>query len=159
MSIIAIDPGTSNTGIVHMDEARIIDAETFSFKEPVKADQLKLMQRAHDIAVLIYDWMAPREHDHVVIEGFVTFHGRQSGYTYQTPYLCGFIHAALAGEHFVIQTSRQVLNSHTRGNVAAYKRAMEQGRDVWGDCSMLTNDHLRSAAAHGIYHYIHRGEI
>lgn len=158
MSIIAIDPGTTNTGIVWMDEVRILDAETFRYKEPVKADQFLLMERAHEIAVRIYDWMSPRDHDYTIIEGFVTFHGRQSGYTYQTPYLCGYIHAALAGEHFVIQTSRQVLNSHMRGNVAAYKRAMERGKDVWGDCSMLTNDHVRSAACHGIYHYVHREE-
>lgn len=156
MSIIAIDPGTSNTGLVYMDESRIIDAETIRYGEAVKADQLKLMRRAHEIAVAVYDWMAPRRHDYVIIEGFVTYHGRQSGYTFQTPYLCGYIHAALATEHFIIQTSRQVLNSHMKGNVAAYKKAMEQGRDVWGDCSMLTNDHVRSAAAHGIYHYIHK---
>ena len=156
MSIIAIDPGTTNTGIVHMDETRIIDAATLSYREPVKADQLRLMQRAHEITVAIYDWMAPRGHEAVVIEGFVTYHGRQSGYTFQTPYLCGYIHAALASEHFIIQTSRQALNGHTRGNVAAYKKAMEQGKDVWGDCSMLTNDHVRSAAAHGIYYYLHK---
>lgn len=156
MSIIAIDPGTSNTGLVYMDERRIIDAATLSYREPVKADQYALMLRAHEIAVAIYDWMAPRRHEAVVIEGFVTYHGRQSGYTFQTPYLCGYIHAALASEHFIIQTSRQVLNKHTRGNVAAYKEAMKQGKDVWGDCSMVGNDHERSAAAHGIYYYIHR---
>ena len=155
MSIIAIDPGTTNTGLVYMDEHRIIDATTIRFKQPIKADQFLLMQRAHRIAVAIYDWMAPRRHDYVIIEGFVNYHGRQSGYTFQTPYLCGYIHAAL-DEHFIIQTSRQVLNSRTKGNVAAYKAAMEQGRDVWGDCSKLTNDHERSAAAHGIYYYIHR---
>ena len=156
MRIVAIDPGTSNTGLVYMDETRILDAETLKYKEPVKADQFRLMQRAHDITVAIYDWMAPRKHGAVVIEGFVTFHGRQSGYTFQTPYLCGYIHAALATEHFVIQTARQVLNRHMRGNVAAYKAAMEQGRDVWGDCSKLTNDHVRSAACHGIYYFNHK---
>ena len=156
MAIVAIDPGTSNTGVVYMDEARIIDAMTISYKKPVKADQHLLMRRAFEITERIADWMAPRRHEAVVIEGFVTYHGRQSGYTFQTPYLCGFIHAALANEHFVIQTSRQVLNVHMRGNVAAYKRAMEQGTPVWGDCSALTNDHVRSAAAHGIYYYIHK---
>lgn len=156
MSIIAIDPGTKDTGLVYMDEARIIDAETIRYGEAVKADQDALLHRAHDITLRIADWIAARKHDAVVIEGFVTYHGRQSGYTFQTPYLCGYIHAALAMEYFVIQTSRQVLNPHTRGNVAAYKAAMEQGRDVWGDCSKLTNDHLRSAAAHGIYYYIHK---
>ena len=155
-AIVAIDPGTSNTGLVYMDETRIIDAETLRFTDPVKSDQHALMRRAYEITERIYDWMAPRRHDYVVIEGFVTYHGRQSGYTFQTPYLCGYIHAALATEHFIIQTSRQVLNSHMRGNVAAYKRAMEQGKDVWGDCSILTNDHVRSAAAHGIYYFIHK---
>lgn len=156
MSIIAIDPGTQNTGLVYMDEHRIIDADTIRYKLPVKADQMLLLQRAHEITARIAKWMAPRRHEAVVIEGFVTYHGRQSGYTFQTPYLCGYIHAALAEEYFIVQTSRQVLNKHMRGNVASYKAAMEQGRDVWGDCSMLTNDHVRSAAAHGIYYYIHK---
>ncbi len=156
MSIIAIDPGTSNTGLVFMDGKRIIDAETLHYRESVKSDNYMLLHRAHDITMRIADWIAPRKHDAIVIEGFVTYHGRQSGYTFQTPYLCGYIHAALAMEYFIIQTSRQVLNKHMKGNVAAYKTAMEQGRDVWGDCSKLTNDHLRSAACHGIYYYTHK---
>lgn len=158
MSIIAIDPGTQNTGLVYMDEQRIIDAETIHYKDSVKGDQVKLLQRAHEITTRIAEWMAPRNHDAVIIEGFINYSGRQGGYTFQTPYLCGYIHAALAGEYFIIQTSRQVLNTHTRGNVAAYKEAIAQGHDVWGDCSVLTNDHVRSAAAHGIYYYIHKGE-
>lgn len=158
MSIIAIDPGTSNTGLVYMDENRIIDAETLSYKEAVKGDQFLLMNRAHDISVRIFDWMAPRRHDYVIIEGFVTYHGRQSGYTFQTPYLCGYIHAALATEHFVIQTSRQVLNSHTRGSVVLEGETMAEAiaRSGWGNAGILGNEHVRSAALHGIYHYKQR---
>ena len=158
MSIVCIDPGTSNTGLVYMDRERIIDAHTIHYREAVKADQAMLMQRAHEITRAIHGWMADRPHLYAVIEGFVNFSRRQGGYTFQTPYLCGCIHTALACEHWVIQTSRQVLNPHMRGNVAAYKAAMERGEDVWGDCSMLTNDHVRSAACHGIYYYIHEKE-
>lgn len=159
MSIVAIDPGTSNTGLVWMDGESILDVLTirWSGSASIRDDQQKLLQRAHDITAIIAGWMEGKEREAVVIEGFLNYCKRQSGYTFQTPYLCGFIHAAL-NEHFIIQTSRQVLNPHTRGNVAAYKAAMEQGSCPWKGSELLTNDHLRSAACHGIYYYIHRGE-
>ena len=156
MAIIAIDPGTRNTGLVYMNELAILDAETIKFNDTVKNDQYALMVRSHEIVQRIYKWLQARPHDWTVIEGFVNYSKRQSGYTFQTPYLCGYIHAALATEHFIVQTSRQVLNPRTKGNVAAYRDAMERGEEVWGDCKLLTNDHTRSAACHGIYYYLRR---
>lgn len=154
MSIVAIDPGTSNTGAVYMDEHRIVCCKTIAYKSTVKSDQRALMERAGAIARQLGAWMADKPHECVVIEGFTSFGGaRQGAYTYQTPYLCGYLHAALAGERVVIQTSKQVLNQKTRGSVAHIKRAMERGEEVWPECRKLTNDHLRSAACHGIYYY------
>lgn len=160
MSIIAIDPGTSNTGLVHMDGKRIIDARTIHYDEPVKADQYRLMQRAHEIVIAIFDWMAPRKHDYVVIEGFVNYSKMQGGYTFQTPYLCGCIHTALASEHFIIQTSREVLNSHTRSSAVRKGETKAQAIERWGweNSAILKNEHVRSAALHGIYHYIHMND-
>lgn len=160
MSIIAIDPGTTNTGLVYMDGRRIIDAKTIHFYGAIKDDQRALMERAGEIADRLARWAYDKDYGAIVIEGFVGFTRRQSSYTFQTPYLCGYLHAAMRdwGRPIVIQTSRQVLNTHIKGNAAAYKSAIAEGRDVWGDCSMLRNDHVRSAAAHGIYYYLHKGE-
>ena len=158
MSIIAIDPGTSNTGLVFMDEHRIIDATTIHYDEAVKQDQYKIMFRAFDIVERIADWIAPRRHDYIVIEGFLNYSRMQGGYTFQTPYLCGCIHTALANEHFIIQTSREVLNSHTRKSAVRRGETKAQAieRAGWENSAILTNDHVRSAALHGIYHYNHK---
>ena len=41
MNIVAVDPGTSNTGIVYMNERRIICAKTLHYKSTVKAEDRK----------------------------------------------------------------------------------------------------------------------
>lgn len=153
MSVICVDPGTSNTGLVHMDEKRIIDACTLRFRDVIRADQDMLRERAAEISLMVRSWMAERPHDAVIIEGYVAYPGRQSAYTFHVPYLCGFLHADLSGENIVIQTSKQVLNPHTRGNVAHIREAMERGGVPYPGSKLCTNDHLRAAACHGIYYY------
>lgn len=152
MSIVAIDPGTTNTGLVYMDERRILCAKTIVHRRAVKGDQDELKDRAQRIAAQISEWIADKPHEAVIIEGYVTYPGKQNAYTFQTPYLCGYLHAALDGENIVIQTSDAVLNPRKRGNVAALKDAMAEGRNAYSGCSCCTNDHLRSAACHGIYY-------
>ena len=155
MAIVCIDPGTSNTGLVYMDERRVIDARTLHYKDVVKDNQEALMRRAELIARQFRDWAYDKPHELVVIEGFVHYQGRTGGYAYHTPYLCGFLHSELlaAGERLVIQTSRQVLNPRTRGNVSQLVSDMKLGYEVWGDSWKCGNEHLRSALAHGIYYY------
>lgn len=157
MRIVTIDPGTSNTGLVYMDERRILCARTLHFNGAVGNDQDALRERAGKIARMIADWIADKPHECVVMEGFVGFSGRQGGYTYQTPYLCGYLHKALEGEEIAIQTSRQVLNPRTRGNLAHLKDGMAMGKEVYPGCGFCTNDHLRSAAVHGIYYLKRKG--
>lgn len=152
MSIVAIDPGTSNTGIVYMDARRIISAKTLRYKSTVKADQDALRERAANIARQITEWIADKPHTALVMEGFMGYPGQQGGYTYQTPYLCGYLHAALSGEAIAIQTSRQVLNPRMRGNVAVLRDIMAKGGEAYPGCGICTNDHLRAAACHGIYY-------
>lgn len=153
MSIIAVDPGTSNTGIVYMDERRIICCKSLTYKSAVKIDQDALMERAESIAKQIIDFAADKPHEAIVIEGFMTYQERQSAYTFQTPYLCGYLHAALKGENVVIQTSDRVLNPNRSGSLSHIKKQMAKGCEVWGDSDKCTNDHLRSAAVHGMYYY------
>lgn len=152
MSIIAVDPGTSNTGVVYMDEHRIICAKTIHYNGTVKDDQYALKERAENIARQLGLWVADKPHDVIVMEGFIGYSGRTGGYTYQTPYLCGYLHAALHDEDIVIQTSRQVLNPRTRGNVSRLRDLMAQGMKPYVGCELCTNDHLRAAACHGIYY-------
>ena len=156
MSIVAIDPGTSNTGLVYMDERRIICCKTITYQNTVKADQDALKQRAENIARQIAEWIADKPHDLLVMEGFMGYTNKQGGYSYQTPYLCGYLHAALKDERIVIQTSRQVFNPRTRGNLAMIRDLMRTGAEPWAECSKCTNEHLRSAATHGIYYFKHK---
>lgn len=141
-----------------MDEHRIICCKTIAYRTTVKADQDALMERAGTIAKQLAEWMADKPHECVVIEGFVSFGGRrQNAYTYQTPYLCGYLHAALADEQVAIQTSSEVLNPLTPGNIAHVKSDMTRGIEVWPECGKCTNDHLKSAACHGIYYLRKKG--
>lgn len=155
-AVVAIDPGTSNTGLVYMDESRrVLCAKTVSLKGAVKGDQALLMERARAVADGVAAWMADKPHDAVVVEGFVGYSGRQGGYTYQTPYLLGYLHRALEGENVVAQTSRQVLNPRTRGNVAWLMDELRYraGAQPVKGAALLTNEHLRSAACHAYYYY------
>ena len=156
--IIACDPGTANTGLVYMERERVEDVLTVHINGGVRNDQYALLERAARIAERMKSWMADKPHEAIVIEGFIGYPGRQGGYTYHTPYLCGYLHKALEGERIVIQTSRQVLNCKTRGNLAGLREAMAAGDCRWGGAEKLTNDHLRAAACHGAY-YLERNDI
>ena len=165
-NIVCIDPGTANTGLVYMSEYSIIDVMTFH-GSAVGFDQYQLKERAGEIARAALAFMAGKPHGCVVVEGFVGFSGRQSSYTYQTPYLVGYLHRALehAGEEIVIQTSRQVLNPRSKGSVVSKEDGdapMDTKKaallmSAWGDTWKCTNDHLRAAALHGVYYYKNRG--
>lgn len=156
MPVVAIDPGTANTGLVYMDASRIICAKTLTHRKAVRGDQYALMERAREIAEQVSAWAADKPHEAVVIEGFVGFSGRQGGYTYQTPYLCGYLHRALDGERIVIQTSREALNPRRAGSMAQMMDMLRQGKRPMKGAEMLTNEHLRSAACHGAYYYSKR---
>lgn len=157
MPVVAIDPGTANTGLVYMDGRRVICAKTLTHRKPVRGDQYALMERAREIAAQVAAWAADKPHEAVVIEGFVGFSGRQGGYTYQTPYLCGYLHRALEGERIVIQTSRQVLNPRSAGSMAPMMGMLRAGKSPVEGSELLTNEHLRSAACHGAYYYATKG--
>lgn len=156
MNVIAIDPGTSNTGVVYMSERGVMCAKTIHFKQSIKQDQDALLARAKEIARQLSDFIADKPHDAIVIEGFA-FVGLKSGSnTYQTPYICGYLNRLLDGENVVIQTSKQVLNPRTRGNMSQVKDDLARGYEAVPGARHLTNDHLRSAAVHGWY-YLKKG--
>ena len=61
-----------------------------------------------------------------------------------------------SGEEIAIQTSRQVLNPKSRGNVAELRTLMARGANPYPGCEHCTNDHLRAAACHGAYYLARR---
>lgn len=66
-------------------------------------------------------------------------------------------HLHEAGEEVVLQTSRQVLNPKTRGNAAWAVDWLMNRRQFYLGQGLVTNEHERSAFAHGWY-YLHTGE-
>lgn len=156
MAIIAIDPGVDNTGLVYMSDREVIDVKTIHYMEGVKTDQRALMERSREIAERICDWMLDKPHDALVVEGFVTFRaaaGRSNPYSFQTPYLCGVIGARFEDENIIWQLSRDVLNPRIAGSCAWVKDKVKNGYSVLSGDERCSNDHLRSALAHGVYYF------
>lgn len=169
MNIIAIDPGTSNTGVVYMSELSIVCFKTITGK-PVYADQYELLARMERIAQQILVFMADKPHEAIVMEGFIGYKGRQNAFTCQTPQLVGFLQDRflVMGEKLVIQTSDEVLNPRRRCSLVNYDdsangkaRAKESAllRTGWREVEKLPNDHVRAAALHGIYYYKQKEEM
>ena len=75
MNIIAIDPGTRHTGIVYMDERRIIDAKTVAFPSACGVDQYALDERCRNIWQQAESFLLTHDHEKLVIEGFVPYPG------------------------------------------------------------------------------------
>ncbi len=152
MRLVAIDPGTRNTGLVWMSESRVLDAATIGFAESCGQDNVALLRRCRAITARLAAWMAERPHDVTVLEGFTSFGGRHQGAcVFQTPFLVGYLLGALPSERFAIQTSADVLNPSRRGNCAWVKRRTAAGDEVMPGALQCTNDHERSALAHGMW--------
>lgn len=153
--IVAIDPGTSNTGVVMLDRRHVEKAATFSGK-PVGIDNTALEFRCAEIAERLEDFIGSSQVNAFVIEGFVPFRGtRGNANTFQTPwlagYLSGFISAIWPESPIYVQLSADVLNPNRGGNAAWVKEAVKCGNEPLPGAKLCTNDHTRSALAHGIY--------
>ena len=162
-SIVAIDPGTTNTGIVYMDEHRVIDIKTIHYPKSCGIDNNLLDSRCKNIWRQLEQFLVMHSHEVVVIEGFIPYPGMRAAKStsHQTPWLVGYLLRGLeaAGEEPVIQTSKQVLNPRTKGNLSNQKDLLEQRRFVYEGQKLLTNDHLRCAFLHGLYYLIGTGEV
>ena len=161
MRVIAIDPCMRFTGVVYMDERRVICCKTIRFLDPLRQDQESMRIRAHSIASQIKNWIADKPYDAIVIEGFNYQKRHINASIFQTPYLCGFLASEFGDVNLTMQTSSQVLNTNAPRNVAYIKRALDRGYEIMlSDAQRLcTNDHLRSACAHGFYYLKNRGEL
>lgn len=153
-AIVAVDPGTQHTGVVHMDARRVIDAETIAYPAAVRGDNDRLDERCESIWRRLERFLASHPHDLVVIEGYQQQGGRgHMSMSHQTPWLVGSLtsHLHKAGEPFEIQLSARVLHPKARGNRSQTVRDLKDGRYVYQGQRLLTNEHLRSAFAHGLY--------
>lgn len=162
--IVAIDPGTTHTGIVYMDERRIIDAKTISYPKACGIDNYLLDERCQNIWRQLEQFLVMHGHDVVVIEGYIPYitnRGASRATSHQTPWLVGYLLSSLESIDITptIQTSKQVLNPRTKGNLSNQKDLLEQGRFVYEGQKLLTNDHLRCAFLHGLYYLIDTGEV
>lgn len=164
IEIVAIDPGTTHTGLVYMDERRVIDVKTISFPKSVGIDNKLLDDRCKNIWRQAEQFLMMHGHKQVVIEGYRPYPGMRiaRSTSHQTPWLVGYLLRGIEGngEEPIIQTSHQVLNPRTEGNVAIYKDYLVHGRyQVYEGQKLLTNDHLRTAFLHGFYYLIHEGYV
>lgn len=156
MKVLAIDPGTSNTGTVIIEEdTGVIYSKTISHKGAIKDDQDALMARANLICEEIVQLVKEYDIDVVVIEGFVNFGVRSNLYTSQTPFLVGAICRTLCLIDDIsvrIQLSRTVLKKPRHMTKRDYPpTVLEALENVQGAKESCTNEHLRSALAHGYY--------
>lgn len=160
-AIVAVDPGCLHTGVVHMDGRRVLDSCTIAYPKGVKGDNDLLDERCEAIWRRLDEFLARHPHEMVVIEGYQQHGGRgHMSMSHQTPWLVGSLTAHLhqAGEPFAIQLSAKVLNPRARGNCAWAADAVMQGKEVLEGCQRLvTNEHLRSAFAHGVWFYGRHG--
>lgn len=160
-AIVAVDPGCLHTGIVYMDERRVIDSRTIGFPKGVRGDNDLLDERCESIWRQLERFLTEHPHSMVVLEGYQQQGGRgHMSMSHQTPWLVGSLTAHLhkAGEPFTIQLSAKVLNPRARGNCAWAVDEALQGREVLQGCNRLvTNEHLRSAFAHGLWFYQRHG--
>lgn len=156
--IVCIDPGSTNTGLVLMERDKVWEAKAISFPFSIKGDNEDLVERIEAI-----EWRVDDEIDRfrgcleaIVIEGFAYFGGRSNAFTFQTPWVIGALIEHLKTRYGVpifIQLSTKVLNPTKTGNTAWVKDACAEGREFIEGATSCTNDHTRSALAHGIYFY------
>ena len=143
-----------NTGVVVMDEDRVIAADTIRFKDSIKGwsykGQQELMHRLHDIKAGVLPYLLI-DHDWEVCEGFFTYPGRQNASTFQSAMVTGAIISMLDEDKAVIQTSDQVFNSQTPGAMPYAKALLQKGKSIMAGDELCTNDHERSAFLHGVY--------
>ena len=163
--VLAIDPGTRDTGVVLMDEKGISCAQTIHFNDACGNDCHAVAFRARQLRDRLAPIVTLWKHDVIVMESWTSFSektGRANSATWQTPYAIGYLQCLveeLDGKDMVPQTSTEVFGvrrvksfcygAHSQDEVEAMKRAA--AKKIQGG-QKLTNEHLRSAALHGLYY-------
>lgn len=157
MIIMAVDPGTANTGIAIYDSDReaVLECCTIRTKKSGQ-DQTALYNRCMSIAYGVDEIMLTRGADVLVVEGFVSFGGaRQNSNTFQTPFLVGTICGVC--DVTAIQTSRDVFGNSAR-SMKHERDAIARGESSITGAEKAGNDHERSALCHAVYYARNGGD-
>ena len=158
--IIAIDPGTTHTGMVYMTtQGSVLDVDTANFYKALNTDNEALIIRCTLIWLRISAFLESHPHSMVVIEGYKPYGGMRvaRATSHQTPWLIGHITACLgaAGEPFTVQLSDAVLRKN-RGGMGCVLEGLKDGSVKFNGSNLLSNEHLRTAAMHGLYYVRNR---
>lgn len=156
MLLLACDPGLANTALTLFDGRRIVDVATIRSAalttRPLFSDCVKRAEETAREIVQVAERMG--RPDVVVAEGYKDIPGKLRGAKnrWTTPLSIGLMVAALrsvseSGE-IVWQDPEVVM---TRYAQAVRLWALGQRGIITGD-QLLRNEHLRSAAAHGLYY-------
>lgn len=160
MRVLAVDPGLANTGLVYFESRHIAAAETIRTRsDGPRPDWARVVERGQEIAHGIRevaDRLGPV--DVVVCESYRDIPGRLRTVAnrWTTPLVIGLVIPTLIdlAPALVWQDPERVMRAY-----AGAVRIWESGicGVVPGDRA-LTNEHLRSAAAHGL-HYLDNARL
>jgi len=156
MRLLAVDPGLANTGLVMFDGKRIVDTATIRSAalstRPQFADCVKRAeQSAREITQAVERMGRP---DITCVELYRDIPGalRNAANRWTTPLVIGVmvpaLHALTETGEIVWQDPETVMTCYAQ---AVRLWALGQRGIVTGDTA-LRNEHLRSAAAHGMYY-------
>lgn len=153
--ILAIDPGLANTGIVLLDDSAILDAWTLRTKrDPAVPEFEDAVCRSQTIARGLRQIAAAHLPEGVpvaVVESYkdIPGHLRGARRRWTTPLCIGILIPAICeiAEALVWQDPETVMcASKAHLGYWAAKKSIHPGDE------RLTNEHLRSAGAHGLYY-------
>lgn len=165
--VLAIDPGTTHTGVALVDERGVSCAQTLRFPDMRTVDNAAIFDRAQAIAERLEPILTAWRHDVVVLEGYQYFGSISSAYSAtQTPILVGYLARFLKGENLQPQHSPELFNKNRAGNVwrrygvnpdgTTEQRLRELMRKIPGG-DKAKDEHQRAAVAHAVF-YISKAE-
>lgn len=162
MRILAVDPGLANTGVVLFADGRVHAVQTIRTPgDGRKTDWTKALARSSEIAVELSTAIERAHPDEIVCESYKDFggghlrvrDGKPVPNRWTTPLLIGYLHAAVfedwqhSGITIVYQDPEVVMTLY-RDHVRMWE---DKRRGIAPGDDLITNEHLRSAAAHGLY--------
>lgn len=164
MRILAIDPGLANTGVVLFEGGKVKAVQTIRTDADGRLQFQPALERVKTIAVELSIVIERARPDEIVCELYRDIPGelRRVANRWSTPLVIGYLVAAVledwqhSGIPVVWQDPEVVMKAYS-SHIKAWeaegrKKAATRRRDiiVAGD-QYLTNEHLRSAGAHGLY--------
>lgn len=152
--ILAIDPGLANTGLVLFVDGCITDVQTVTTAgSGHHTDFTAAIDRSVEIAARVRAFATRHEADTAVVELYRDIPGplRNAANRWTTPLLIGWLGSKLddAGLPIVWQDPECVMRAYG-GLMRAWSMPRRKRDSAIAGDRLLTNAHLRSAAAHGV---------